>query len=73
MRPTEHKGFVITTRREPDGRWRGVIRKADGSTLFVTLPGKHKPRNSLETDPPVYNEKAAITEAIKAIDGGNIR
>jgi hypothetical protein len=49
-----------------------VIRKTDGSKLIVTLPGKHTPRHSLETEPPQYSEKAAIADAIRAIDGGNI-
>jgi hypothetical protein len=69
----ERNGYTITTRRESDGRWRGVIRKADGSMLVFALPGKHTPRHSLETDPPVYSEKAAIADAIKAIEGGNIQ
>ena len=69
----ERGGFTITTRRGPDGRWRGVIRKTDGSNLVVTLPGKHTPRHSLETEPPQYSEKAAIADAIKAINGGNIQ
>jgi hypothetical protein len=69
----ELDGFEVTTRREPDGRWRGVIRKVGGSTLVVTLPGKHAPRRSLITEPPQYNEKAAIADAIKAIKGGNIK
>jgi hypothetical protein len=73
MAPKEHKGFVITTRRQTDGRWRAVIRKADGSTLVVTLPGNHTPKPSLETEPPTYSEKAAIADALKAIDAGNIR
>ena len=54
-------------------QWRGVIRKTDGSNLVVTLPGKHTPRHSLETEPPQYSEKAAIADAIKAINGGNIQ
>lgn len=69
----ERNGFEVTTRRESDGRWRAVIQKSDGSLLVVTLPGKHTPKRTLETDPPTYSEKAAITEALKAIDGGSIR
>jgi hypothetical protein len=65
-------GFEVTTRREPDGRWRGVIRKVGGTALAVTPPGKHA-RRSLKTDPPQYNEKAAIADAVKAIKDGNIR
>jgi hypothetical protein len=41
--------------------------------LTVTLPGNHTPKRSLETDPPTYSEKAAIADALKAIDGGGMK
>jgi hypothetical protein len=67
-----YKGFEIRAYEREQQRWRAEIRKADGSTLEILLPGGGH-RSSITTSADALTAPAAIDLAKQAIDGGGMR
>jgi hypothetical protein len=66
-----YKGFEIRAYEREQGRWRGEIRKADGSLLKI-LVGDGEHRMSITTTADTLAAETTIDEVKKAIDAGGM-
>ena len=72
MEKTEtYKGFEIRAFEREQGRWRGEIRKADGSPLKI-LVGDSEHHMSITTTADTLTAGTTIDEVKKAIDAGGM-
>ena len=66
-----YKGFEIRAFEREQGRWRGEIRKADGSPLKI-LVGDGEHRMSITTTADTLTAETTIDEVKRAIDAGGM-
>ena len=69
-RTADYKGFTIRTFKAPDGLWRAIITKADGSKLKAA--GQNESFDLIPFQLDSLDRDEAVKEAKRLIDAGGV-
>jgi hypothetical protein len=69
-RTSDYKGFIIRTFKTPNGSWRAIITKADGSKIKVA--GQNESFDLIPIQPDSLGRDKAFEEAKRLVDAGGV-
>ena len=69
-RTADYKGFTIRTFKTPDGSWRAIITKADGSKIKAA--GQNESFDLIPIQLDSLGRDKALDEAKRLVDAGGV-